>query len=312
MKYLTLLYYNYVSVPNPEQEVEEHLAYCQSIGLKGRILIAEEGLNGTVSGTKEMCDMYIQYIHSHPLFSKTEFKIDEVVDVTFNKMHVRLKDEIVAFGDRAHEINPTKMTAPHLSPQEVLDMKDQDNVVMLDVRSNYEHNIGKFKNAVTIDIVNFRDFPMHIEELESFKDKTVITYCTGGIKCEKASAFLLKNGFKDVYQIDGGIVKYCKETGGKDFDGELYVFDQRIKVPVNTVNPEIISTCKRCGEHETRMVNCANPTCNDHFVLCEACGWKYDGTCQDECLKAAKRRKYDGTGYYLRGVNSKVFIEKEN
>ncbi|RZV58198.1 MAG: rhodanese-related sulfurtransferase, partial [Flavobacteriaceae bacterium] len=210
-----------------------------------------------------------------------------------------------------HQINPAEMTAPHLSSKEVLDMKDNEDVIMLDVRSNYEHNIGKFKNAVTLDLDNFRDFPMHIEELESFKDKTVITYCTGGIKCEKASAFLLQNGFKDVYQIDGGIVKYCKETGGKDFDGELYVFDQRVKVPVNHVNPKLISTCMRCGTSETRMVNCANPECNDHFVLCEKCGWEFEGTCKDACLAAAKRRKYDGTGYYLRGVNSKVYVDNK-
>ena len=311
MKYLTLLYYNYVFVADPTKEVENHLAFCESIGLKGRILIASEGLNGTVSGTQEQCEEYMKHIAAHPLFHDTEFKIDEVEAVTFNKMHVRAKKEIVAFGDRDHEIDPSRETAPHLTPEEVLEMKDEDNVVMLDVRSNYEHNIGKFKNAVTLDIDNFRDFPLQIKELEPLKDKTVITYCTGGIKCEKASAFLLKNGFENVYQIDGGIVKYCKETGGKDFDGELYVFDQRVKVPVNSVNPETISICKRCEEKSTRMVNCANPVCNDHFVLCEACGWKHEGTCSDECFDVPKRRKYDGTGYYLRGVNSKVYVEKE-
>src|SRR5690606_7629349 len=124
---------------------------------------------------------------------------------------------------------------------------------------NYEHNVGRFKNAVTLDIENFREFPDKIEELAAYKDKKILTYCTGGIKCEKASALLLKSGFKDVYQLHGGIIKYGKETGGKDFEGKCYVFDNRVTVDVNHVNPTEVATCHNCGVTSSRMINCANP-----------------------------------------------------
>src|SRR5690606_36332622 len=131
----------------------------------------------------------------------------------------------------------TKETGKHLEPHEFMARKDRDDVVVLAVRSNYEHNVGRFKNALTLDIDNFREFPEKIAELEAYKDKKILTYCTGGIKCEKASALLLKSGFADVYQLHGGIIKYGKEAGGKDFEGKCYVFDNRVTVDVNRVNP---------------------------------------------------------------------------
>jgi UPF0176 protein len=127
-----------------------------------------------------------------------------------------------------------------------------------------------------------------------------VTYCTGGIKCEKASGYLRKNGFENVYQVEGGIVKYAKETGGKDFEGKLYVFDNRVVVDVNSVNPTIFSKCKNCDETSARMINCANAVCNEHFVQCESCGWKMEGCCSEACMQSEHKRPYDGTGYYQR------------
>jgi len=167
------------------------------------------------------------------------------------------------------------------------------------MRSNYEHHVGHFKDAITLDIENFRDLPERMNELEPFKDKTVITYCTGGIKCEKASAYLLENGFKDVYQLDGGILKYAKEGGGEDFEGKCYVFDGRVVVNVNTVNPVLVSTCIHCETPSARMINCVNELCNNQIVMCEACGWKWNGACSVEC-KEISSRAYDGTGYYTK------------
>src|SRR6185503_16675214 len=165
-----------------------------------------------------------------------------------------------------HIIDPQKQTGKHLEPKDFLAMKDDEDVVILDVRSNYEHNLGKFKNAVTLDIENFRDFPAKINELAKYKDKKILTYCTGGIKCEKASALLLHEGFTDVYQLHGGIIKYGKEAGGEDFD-------------VNSVNPVVISTCFNCGKQTDKMINCANPECNEHFTQCDECGTTMDGCC---------------------------------
>jgi UPF0176 protein len=179
-------------------------------------------------------------------------------------------------------------------------MKDWDDVIILDVRSNYEHKMGKFKNAVTLDIENFRDFPAMINKLAQYKNKKILTYCTGGIKCEKASALLLKEGFKDVYQLHGGIIKYGKEAQGKDFEGKCYVFDNRIAVDVNTVNPIVVSNCGNCGKTTTKMINCANPECNKHFTQCNECGVALDGSCSDACQNHPRKRPYDGTGYYVK------------
>ena len=310
-KYHTLLYYCYNTIENAEQFAADHLAFCRSLNLTGRIIVADEGLNGTVSGTVEACQTYMDAVHSDERFKATEFKVDEVDEPSFIKMHCRYKAEIVHSGLRdPHIIDPRKETGIHLEPREFMEMKDREDVVILDVRSNYEHSLGKFKNAVTLDIDNFRDFPSMINELAKYKDKKILTYCTGGIKCEKASALLLHEGFKDVYQLHGGIIKYGKETGGKDFEGKCYVFDNRLAVDVNTVNPVVISKCRNCGEITAKMINCANPECNEHFTQCDACGWAMEGCCSDSCKEHPRKRPYDGTGYYVK-VPQQVNLNKK-
>ncbi len=267
----------------------------------GRIIVAEEGLNGTISGTVVQCKKYMDTVRSNPLFEGIEFKIDEVDAPSFERLYVRFKPEIVHSSLRGiKNVDPNEVTGIHLKPHEVDEMIEQDDVVFVDVRSNYESNVGHFKNALKLDIDNFRDFPEQLKQLEHLKDKKVVTYCTGGIKCEKASGYLLQNGFKNVYQVDGGVVKYAKETGGKNFEGKLYVFDNRVVVDVNKVQPSIVSACKICGTPSAHVVNCANAECNEHFVLCEACGWKMEGCCSEACMTAPAKRPYDGTGYYQR------------
>jgi len=299
--YQTLLYYCYSPIENAEEFAEKHLEFCKSLGLVGRIIVANEGLNGTVSGTKEACKAYMEAVHADQRFAKTDFKIDEVEEPSFIKMHCRYKSEIVHSGLRDPEIiDPNKRTGIHLEPKEFMEMKDQDDVVILDVRSDYEHNVGHFKNAIRLDIENFREFPEKINELAQYKDKKILTYCTGGIKCEKASALLLHEGFENVYQLHGGIIKYGKEAGGKDFEGKCYVFDNRVAVEVNKVNPSVVSTCYNCGATTSKMINCANPICNEHFTQCDECGWKMDGCCSESCKSHPRKRPYDGTGYYVK------------
>jgi UPF0176 protein len=237
-------------------------------------------------------------LNDHPLLSGIDFKIDDVDEPSFYALHVRYKGEIVNSGSAHLDIDPTTKTGTHLEPQEFAEMMHEDDVVVLDVRSNYESGLGRFKGAIVADIDNFRDFPEYIKNLEQYKDKKVMTYCTGGIKCEKASALLLEAGFKNVYQLHGGIIKYGKEMQGKDFEGNCYVFDNRVSIPVNSVNPTIISKCRICGTASTHMVNCANAECNEHFVLCESCGDKMKGCCSEACMSSSAIREYDGTGYY--------------
>lgn len=296
-----LLYYCYTHIADPEEFREQHHILCLNLGLYGRIIIAHEGLNGTVSGTPEACNQYMEAVKADKRFDTLEFKIEEIETLAFQKLYVRVKDEIV--HSSLQHLDPSRKTGKHLEPSEFKIMKDQSDVVILDVRSNYEHSIGKFKNAVTLDIENFRDFPEKVKELEKYKDKKILTYCTGGIKCEKASAYLLEQGFDNVYQLHGGIIKYGIEEGGEDFEGKCYVFDGRIITDVNRINPKVISKCYLCGEVNDRMVNCANPDCNLHVPICEKCGLEYEGACSVECKASPKKRAYDGTGYYRTNLN---------
>ena len=298
-KYLVVAFYHYTRIPDAPAFAGQHLAYCKGLGIRGRIYIAEEGINGTISGTEAACTTYMNALSADPLFSGIEFKADPCDAHVFTRMHCRYKKEIVNSG-MGSSIDPLKKTGKHLHGKEFQELKAKEDVVLLDVRSNYETRLGKFKDAITLNIDNFREFPQHLPELEVYKNKKVVTYCTGGIKCEKASAFLLENGFKDVYQLHNGIVGYSKETGGKDFDGVLYVFDGRITVPVNEVNPEVISRCKRCGAAAARNLNCANVECNEQFVMCEACSDAMEGACSDTCQHAPGKRAYNGTGYYVK------------
>ncbi len=313
MDYNVLLYYNFVTVEDPEAAREEHFEKCKSLSLKGRIFIAKEGLNGTVSGLKEDIAAYMNWIHQHPIFYATEFKVDEYDRHTFLKLHVRVKNEIVRLNipDAVFHFG----TTPHVSPKEFLkavkEAQDNPEIVILDARSLYESNVGRFKGAVALDIDNFRDLPEQIAELEKLKGKKIYTYCTGGIKCEKVSGWL-KEKFEpeEIYQLHGGIINYAKETGGEDFDGQCYVFDQRVVIPVNQVNPTIIGKCGICGTPAEKMINCANATCNEHFTICEDCFHTLEGCCSEPCMESAERRSFNDQGYFLRGVNSKIYVNK--
>jgi UPF0176 protein len=307
LPFQVLLYYNFVPVPDPELLRIEMEAICRDLNLLGRILIANEGINGTVSGPKEATEAHMEYIRKHPILHATEFKIDAVEGHTFNKLHVRVKEEIVHMG--VDELDVHAPVANYVEPEEfraVLESNDPD-IVILDARSNYEHEVGRFRNALTLDIENFRELPEALAELEAYKDKKIYTYCTGGIKCEKVSRLMLNAGFSEVYQLHGGIIRYGHEVGGAHFDGSCYVFDQRVVVPVNDVDPQVVGACKLCEGPTERMINCGNPDCNDHFLICGECAETMQGTCSEECREAPRRRRWDGKGYYLRGVNSKLY-----
>jgi len=302
-KHYVLLYYCYSKIEAPEKFREHHHQLCLDLDLRGRIIIALEGLNGTVSGSKSACGQYMDAVLSDPRFSHTEFKIDVNDTPVFEKLHVRVKPEIV--HSSLHHIDPNQQTGGYIEPEKFRQILKEENehTVILDVRSDYEHHIGKFKNAVTLDMNNFRDFPCKVDELEQYKDKKIITYCTGGVKCEKASAYLLERGFEDVYQLHGGIIKYGLEAQGEDFEGKCYVFDNRIVKEVNSINPTVISKCYTTGEPSDRMVNCANPHCNRHIPMSEKGAEVYNGCCSERCMNHPDVRPYGGTGFYQRKMN---------
>lgn len=285
--YRVLLYYKFVHIESPEAFTAEHLQYCKDLGLKGRILIASEGINGTVSGTVEQTEKYMNDLRANPLFHDIVFKIDEADGHTFKKMFVRHKQELVTFRYE-RELDPNKLSGKRLSPAEFHEQLQQEDVIVIDGRNDYEYDIGHFRGAIRPEVESFREFPEWIREnLGQFKDKKILTYCTGGIRCEKLTGFLLHEGFNDVAQLEGGIVTYGKdpEVKGHLFDGKCYVFDERISVPINRTDEDVvIASCYHCGETNDRYINC--PVCNLQYVCCEDCEEEHHGFCSNECRES--------------------------
>ncbi|SES23057.1 rhodanese-related sulfurtransferase [Psychrobacillus sp. OK032] len=290
--YRVLLYYKYVPIEDPVTFAQEHLAACKEIGLKGRILVSDEGINGTCSGTIEQTDAYMDMMKADNRFADMAYKIDEAEGHAFKKMHVRPKREIVHLG-LADDINPNELTGKYLSPKEFFEQMQAEDTIVIDARNDYEFDLGHFRGAIRPDIRNFRDLPdWMLENREMFEGKKVLTYCTGGIRCEKFSGWLVREGFEDVAQLHGGIATYAKdpEVRGQLWDGQMYVFDERIAVPINQVEQVIVGKDHFTGEPCERYVNCANPDCNDKILCSEENEHKYLRSCSHECRVHPRNR----------------------
>lgn len=266
MKYTVLLFYKYISVPGPEVQRELQRQLCNSLDMKGRILIGDEGINATVAGSNEACEKYMAYMNVHELFSGIEYKIDIAETMPFPRLRVKVRPEIVTLGVDVD----SGLTAPRLTPEEFNLMLERDDVVLFDARNNYESAIGKFEHAITPDISLFKDLPAKLDDYSDLKDKTIVTYCTGGIRCEKASALMRQKGFKDVYQLDGGIIKYAQKYPQGSFKGECFVFDERMSVAFSD-NAEQLGNCHFCESPTNRYMNCAVATCNAMVLICASC-----------------------------------------
>lgn len=284
-KYQVLLYYHYVTIEDPEQFANEHLAFCKELGLKGRILVAGEGINGTCSGTIEQTEKYMEHMRAHPLFHDIVFKIDEADGHTFKKMHCRPRPELVNLS-LEDDVNPHEITGEYLKPADFMEQMQRDDVVVLDVRNTYEYDVGHFRGAIRPEVETFRDTPDWVRENRHlFEGKKVLTYCTGGIRCEKFSGWLKREGFEDVAQLHGGIATYGKdpETKGQLWDGQMYVFDERLTVPINQVEHVVVGRDYFDNQPCERYVNCANPECNKQILCSEENEHKYLRGCTHEC-----------------------------
>jgi len=291
--YRILLYYKYVRIEDPMAFAAEHQTFCDELDVKGRILVAAEGINGTISGTVAQTEAYVTAMREDPRFTDMEYKIDEAEDHAFRKMNVRPRREIVRLG-LEEDLDPTVLTGERLSPKDFYEQLQRDDVVVIDARNDYEYEIGHFRNAIRPDVEAFRDFPEWVRtNLSQYKDRKVLTYCTGGIRCEKFSGFLLKEGFKDVGQLHGGIVAYGKDEDvqGQLFDGKCYVFDRRISVPVNRTDEDVVvGKCLHCGKPEDRYVNCANPRCHLQHICCATCEDEHMRSCSKACEEHPENR----------------------
>ncbi|MCT1182726.1 rhodanese-related sulfurtransferase [Lactococcus lactis] len=283
--YRVLLYYQYVPIEDGETFAQKHLSDCKELGLKGRILVADEGINGTVSGTVEQTDAYMELMKNDPRFSSTIFKIDEAEQNAFKKMHVRYRPELVNLS-LEDDINPLELTGAYLDPKEFREAMLDENTVVIDARNDYEFDLGHFRGAIRPEIRSFRELPQWIRDnKEQFMEKRVLTYCTGGIRCEKFSGWLVREGFKDVGQLHGGIATYGKdpEVQGDLWDGQMYVFDSRIAVPINQKEHVIVGRDWFDGSPCERYINCGNPECNRQMLASEENEAKYLGACSHEC-----------------------------
>ncbi|WP_336863161.1 rhodanese-related sulfurtransferase [Peribacillus frigoritolerans] len=290
--YRVLLYYLYVPIENHEEFAAEHLAACKALELKGRILVASEGINGTVSGTIEQTDKYMDMMKSDPRFADIVFKIDEAEGHAFKKMHVRPRNELVTLR-LEDDINPNQTTGKYLSPKEFFEQMQDENTIVLDARNDYEFDLGHFRGAIKPEITNFRELPEWVREnKEMFEGKKILTYCTGGIRCEKFSGWLVEEGFENVSQLHGGIATYGKdpEVQGELWDGQMYVFDERIAVPINQKEHVIVGRDIYSGEPCERYVNCANPECNKKILCSEENEHKHMRSCTHECRVHPRNR----------------------
>lgn len=278
-----ILFYKYVPISDPESFAAGQRALCVSLGLKGRVLIAAEGINGTLAGPVDAMNEYTAALHRDPRFAEVAFKVSAGDEQTFPKLVVKVRREIVTLGLPELRSNQEGQ----LSPAAWKRMMEEDrDVVLLDVRNRFESDAGKFEGAVVCAIENFRDLPDYVEQLEPLKEKKVLMYCTGGIRCEKASALLQSLGFKNVYQLHGGIVTYQEQFGNEHWQGECFVFDQRMTVRVDEGLRQI-GRCAHTGRPTSRFVNCLHDPCHTLFLLAEETERESeDHKLCPECLKS--------------------------
>jgi UPF0176 protein len=271
-----LLFYKYTHIENPKRLRDEQFHLCQELNMRGRMIIAHEGINGTFEGTEMSCNKYMDYMKSIPEFSDIHWKISDGTEdgTAFPRLSIKVRKEIVSLHlGEEEDINPNQLTGNHLRPEDLKQWYEKGKeFYIVDMRNDYELKVGQFEGTVFPDLNNFRDLKKNLNKIEDLKDKTVLTVCTGGVRCEKASGLLVREGFKDVHQLDGGIVSYMEKYPGQNFQGSLYVFDKR--VVMNFDNPEnhkIISKCSKCDKPSEHYVNCANLMCHAHFICCEDC-----------------------------------------
>jgi len=286
-----LLYYKFAPLSDPEAVRMWQKALCEKLNLTGRILISKHGLNGTVGGDLDSLKAYAKETKSYPAFKGIAFKWSDGGRDHFPKLSVKVRDEIVSFG-AADELQVDEKGVVgggiHLKPEEVHKLVEErgEDVVFFDGRNAYEAKVGKFKNAVVPDARTSKDFLRELDsdKYDEIKDKPVVTYCTGGIRCEILSSLMKNRGFKEVYQMDGGIVKYGEKYADDGlWEGSLYVFDDRMGVKFSDKAVDI-GECVHCQAKTSNYENCANKACNELILICANCKTEKD-TCSEDCAR---------------------------
>lgn len=278
-----ILFYKYVDLECPQQILAWQKRLCASLQLKGRVIIAHEGINGTLGGLHQNIEIYKKAMLEHPLFSDVDFKQSIHTGDHFPRLRIVIKNEIVYLGLDTKTITAAQ-AGIHLEPAQAhaLIQKKPDDLIIIDCRNKTESAIGRIEEAIIPDVHHFRDFPAYVDKhLNDLKDKQVLMYCTGGVRCERASAYIkLKGVAKNVYHIKGGIHNYVEQFPHGFFKGKNYVFDGRTAVKVTD---DILGTCFICATPCDDYTNCMRAGCNRHFIGCAPCLTQYKNTCGIRC-----------------------------
>jgi len=273
-----ILYYAFTPLEDPEAIRLWQQGLAESLGLRGRVIIAPHGINGTLGGSLPSLKKYVSATKKYPGFKSIDFKWSDGTGKEFPRLSIKTKTELVAFGspqeivvDRNGVVNGGK----HIKPYEVNKLVESrgEEVVFFDGRNAFEAKIGRFKNAVVPDVSTSRDFVQEIEsgKYDHLKDRPIITYCTGGIRCEILSSVMVKRGFKEVYQIEGGIVRYGKKYGDEGhWEGSLYTFDSRMAINFSD-KTKLLGECEKCGSATKDFRNCSTASCHSLILLCDSC-----------------------------------------
>lgn len=292
-----LLFYKYTELEQPETIKVWQQELCQALNLEGRIILAHEGINGTLAGSLQAIEDYINAMNNHPSFKNIDFKESLVPQEHnyFEKLKIMVKPELVSSGWKDLKLT-TADGGEYLSPEQAHQLINEqpDDLIILDTRNDFESRIGHFQNAITPPIKHFRDLAHYFDtHLDLFKDKQVLMNCTGGVRCELSAAYLHKKGVaKKIYHIAGGIHRYVEQYPDGFFRGKNYVFDGRVAVKVTD---DILGTCDLCGIACDDYTNCLHASCNKHFISCSSCSLVYNNTCSTPCKNliashAAKQR----------------------
>lgn len=290
--YSVLAYYYIGHIENPLLEMERHKEFYKDRDFKGRIYISEQGINGQSSGREDHAEEYIAWMRSDPRFKEIDFKVHKSKTHAFPKMTVKVRKQLVAIDC---EVDFSKR-GEHITPKvwkEKMQAKDE-NTLVIDVRNDYEWEVGHFEGAELPKLETFRQFPAYAKALKENRDpkKTnVMMYCTGGIRCEFYSAVMKKEGFENVYQLDGGVIEYGLQEGAEHWKGKLFVFDDRLVVPMGE-NGEPIANCTQCQTPCDVYYNCANMDCNKLFICCKSCLKTHLGCCSGNCKETGRVRPY--------------------
>lgn len=289
--YYTLLYYKIVAIKKPERETELHTEVCKALGLKGRILISDYGINGNIGGTRESIELYQHYMDQHRLFHTIDWKRHTSDVLPFPKLRVRYRDEIIT--TEAKDKIDWNRRGKHVDRDTFHQwLVNGEEMVIIDMRNDYEWAIGRFKDSIKPPVAYFRELKDSMNFYDQFKGKKIVMYCTGGIRCEPASALFAAYGFDPeyVYQLEGGIVKYAEKYGNDGFfEGKCFTFDDRMVFTVNTGSSAVVvGECALCGVSCDTYRNCAYRECNLLYIGCDDCVSRLDHTCCTECQSVVR------------------------